>query len=283
MDWESKEENLENGIKFAEYEGSTKKKKAEFPKAAEINDLKIVAFPTDKSEILQRPAMAADIIPRHASSCIFNGSSGSGKTMLLVNLLTRPQFYGPDANGKRYFELIFMFSPTADNGDDLVNHLKLDKKHIFTEFDISTLENIISTQKNIITSRGLKKSPKILIIFEDIQSDSKFMNSKPFLKCFIQCRHLNISTFLLGQSWTKTPRACRLQANNIFFYQGSGSEVDLLVNEFCPPKMKKKDFEDLIDEATKKKYSFLHINKRVPFADRFREGLDTIFHLDNLQ
>lgn len=256
-----------------------KKKDTQLPKEAKMkqNLLKIVKYPTNKNKIKQRPLMKENIIPRHSSSVIFNGKSGSGKSNLLVNLMSRPEFYGPKTENHKqgYFDLIFLFSPTADGGDDLVRFLKLPEKRIFTEFDVSALENILKTQKDIIMRKGLEKSPKILIIFEDIQSDSKFMRSKCFLKCFIQARHINVSTFLLGQSWTRTPRACRLQANNIFFFPGSQSEVKLLVEEYCPPGTTKKEFQNLVEHATSERFNFLHINNRKAFEERFSKNLDT--------
>lgn len=279
------EENV--GFEFAplECEEVKKEKDAEIPSECKkrSNVLKIIPYPTNKQSIKQRPFMKANIIPKHSSSVIFNGRSGSGKSNLLINLMTRPEFYGrtkPDNEKTQYFDIIFLFSPTADGGDDLVRFLKIPPKRIITTMDTKILDNIIQKQKDLIASKGLEKSPKILIIFEDIQSNAgKIMNSPSFLKCFIQARHLNISTFLLGQSWTKTPRACRLQANNIFFFPSSGSEVELLVKEFCPPHTSKKVFQELVEKATGDRYNFLHINMREPPDTRFRRNLDTILKI----
>ena len=268
-----------------EIEKREKDKDAEPPEEAKKKEnlLKIIAYPTNKHKIKQRPFMKADIIPRHSSSVIFNGRSGSGKSNLLINLLSRPEFYGrtkPDDEKSGYFDLIFLFSPTADGGDDLVRFLKIPEKRVFTNLDTRILDNILQTQKDLISTKGIVKSPKILIIFDDIQSNSgKFMNSPSFLKCFIQARHLNVSTFLCSQSWTKTPRACRLQANNIFFFPSSGSEVELLVKEFCPPHRTKKDFQAIVEKATGEQYQFLHLNMRQPPEKRFRKNLDTILKI----
>ena len=242
--------------------------------------LKIVPYPTNKHEIQQRPMMKADIIPRHASSVIFNGRSGSGKSNLLINLLTRPEFYGPEKEGeKTYFDLIFLFSPTAHGGDDLVQFLNLPSKRIDTSLDTKKLDHILETQQKLIETKGLLKSPKILIIFDDCQSDSKFLNTKSFLRCFIQCRHLNISTFLCSQRFNKTPKAARLQANNIFFFPASDGEIDLMVDEYTPANMTKKKFKEIIQFATTEPYSFLHINLRCDDKEKFRKNLDQIINI----
>ena len=261
------------------------KKKEDIPKEARggSSGLKIVPYKTNKHKIKQRPLMKQGVIPIHPSSVIFNGRSGSGKSNLMVNLLTRPEFYGktsPDDPKSHYFDLIFLFSPTAHNGDDLVRYLELPDKRIFTDFDLNALNNIISTQESLIKQKGLLKSPKILLLLDDIQSDAKFLRSKEILKVFIQNRHLNISTWLCGQSFKLSPRACRLQANNLFFYPGSGSEMQILADEFCPPKMNKKEFLALANHATNEMYQFLHVNMREPPKTRFRKNLDTILEIE---
>jgi hypothetical protein len=270
---------------FEPLDKEQKDKKKKLPKNVlnmSKNDiLKIVPYPTNKHKIKQRPMMEADIIPRHASSVIFNGRSGSGKSNLLINLLTRPCFYGPQKEGeKSYFDLIFLFSPTAHGGDDLVQFLNLPPKRIDTTLDTKKLDHILETQQKLIETKGLLKSPKILIIFDDCQSDAKFLSTKSFLRCFIQCRHLNISTFLCGQRFNKTPKACRLQANNIFFFPASDGEIDLMVDEYTPANMTKKKFKEIIQFATEDRYNFLHINLRVKDEERFRKNLDEIININ---
>lgn len=262
-----------------EAELKQKTKKPKIPKKIMQSGLTILPLPTNKHKIKVRHAMEDGVIPTHASSVIFNGRSGSGKTNLMVNLLIKPQFYGADIKTKkRYFDKIYLFSPTADGGDDLARFIQPDEIH--TDFNVSKLTRTIEKQAKLIKEKGLLKSPKILFIFDDIQSDAPFMRTKAFLRCFIQCRHLNISTFLCGQSWTKTPRACRLQANNIFMFPASQSEVELLSSEFSPPGLTKIRFKKLIEDATEKRYNFLHINMRKHPKERFRHNLDTILSWD---
>lgn len=283
---ERKDKDDDNTIVFEEFVdvNKKKKKKVQLPKEAKGAGLDIVYYPTNKKNIPQRPTMEADIIPRHPSRVIFNGPSGSGKTNLCVNIMSRPEFLGKDKNGKPYFDLIFLFSPTSE-ADDLVQFLEIPNKRIFPRFDINTLDNIIETQKEIIEKNGgienggLNKAPKILIIFEDIQSDKKFMSSKSFLQCFVMSRHYSISVYLLGQAWNLTPRSCRLNASNIFFFACSQSEHKLLVDEFTPPRLTKKEFAELVDHATEEDYSFLHINKHVGFKERHRKNLKEILKL----
>jgi len=258
------------------------RKKTKIPEADKKNLLKVIAYPTKKSKIKQRPLMKINIIPKHPSRVIFNGKSGSGKSNLLTFLCSQPHMYGrtnPKKDDSMYFDIIFLFSPTADGQDDLPKYLNLPDKRIFTDFNIEALDNILAIQDEIIKENGIENSPKMLIIFDDIQSDVKFMNSKSFTRCFIQGRHLNASIFVCGQSWTKLPRVCRLQASNIFFFPSSQSEVEILSNEYTPANTSKKDFQKLIKHATNEQYNFLHINCDAPLKERFRKNLDKIINV----
>ena len=200
----------------------------------------------------------------------FSGSSGSGKTCLLANLLSRAEFY------KDYFHHIFLFSPTGAS-DDIYDACRLPPENVFVDLRTTDkLEAILDKQEAVISKDGIDKAPRILLIFDDIQSNRKFMNSRPFLRSFIANRHFNASTWLCGQSFTRTPRACRLQANNLFYFQGSGSERDIILKEFCPPGMKKPEFGKIVDYCTEERYSFMHVNKREPFDSRYRKNLDEI-------
>jgi hypothetical protein len=236
--------------------------------------LDIKPIETQKHKIKQNQLMKKNIIPRHPSSVIFNGTSGSGKSTLLCNFLTKPQFFA------KYFKKknIYLISPTGAS-DDLFENLNLDDENIIVDINRDAqakLREIMDDQKEVIDSEGIDKAEKVLIIFEDIQSNSRFMRSSEFLKCFLMQRHYGLSVWLCGQSFKLTPRSCRMQANNIFCFQPNGSEMEVIVESYCPPGASKKDFEALVSHATADDYSFLHINRRVPFKDRYRKNLSTI-------
>lgn len=244
------------------------------------NPLEIVKFPTNKHAIKERQVMIDNIIPRLGTSTIINGKSGSGKTNLLLNLCLKKEFWGKERKTDKtgYFNLTFFFSPTAES-DDMPEYLEIDKKRIVVDDFENKLEHIFKIQDNIIKSKGIEKSPKILLIYDDMQANAKFMRSKIFLRSFIANRHSNITTIFLSQSFTRTPRACRLQASNIMIFPASESEINLLVDEFCPAHTTSAQFYELVKEATKDQFNFLHINCKAPIQDRFRQNLDTYLNV----
>lgn len=238
--------------------------------------LKIEPIQTNKNKIKQRKLMQQGTIPKFASSIIINGKSGSGKSTLLARLMTEGHFY------KGYFDYVLVFSPTGSQ-DDIIQYLELPEENIFTEFDESILENILESQKELIEENGVDQAPKICIIFDDIISDQKFLRTKIILKLFSMCRHYNIQVIINSQSWTKVPRALRLNCNGVFMFPASMSELDLICEEYCPPNLHKKDFLKVVQYATKERYNFLFINNHEHYETRYRKNLDEIINLDQFK
>ena len=249
--------------------------------------LKIVKYETNKSKIKVRKLQEDNVIPKHPFRLLMVGRSGSGKSNCLINLMSRGHFYGrTDESDKKscYFDEIFLFSPTSDGGDDLVEQLQLpDNRIISNPADFpDALRNIFKIQKEIISKKGLVKSPKLVIIFDDCQSAERFLKSEDFTKLFIAGRHYNISVICCGQSWTKFARVTRLNASNIMLYPSSNSEIKLLCEEYTPPNCSNKSFRKLVSYATADQYNFLHINNQVSNPDdKYRKNLDSILTIQN--
>ena len=89
----------------------------------ESKDYSIDVIETLKSKIPQRRAAKDQIMPRYPFSMMITGSSGSGKTNLMINILTKMNLYG------KYFHKIIVFSPTAGSTDDMYKQLKLPKEN----------------------------------------------------------------------------------------------------------------------------------------------------------
>jgi hypothetical protein len=210
---------------------------------------------------------------------IISGKSGSGKSTLLQNLLKDGRFYGPSKERpKGWFDKVFLFSPTA-NGDDIQRSLDVPSNHVFTDLEEAPelLQIILdSQQKKLDEGKGADKVAQYALIFDDVIGHTKFMNSKEFTRCFYQVRHVNCTTFICTQHFKRVPRVCRLQANFIFFFQGSQTEVETITEEFAPPGMHKKEFFRFVEETTRERFAFLTVNMKVHASIRFRRNLDEI-------
>ena len=238
---------------------------------------KIQKIETSKHAIPLTKAMKDNIIPAfNKGMLVLNGRTGSGKSNLLINLLINKNLYGG------YFNEIYYLSPTAGAMDDLVKQLKLKDDHILNEFNEDTLQMILDQQEQKIKDQGMERAAhtsRLCLILDDVISEKKLLNSPQMVQLACACRHRLIMPIILSQSWTRVPRYMRLQANGIFLFPSSSSEVEILTNEYCPPSMNKKDFKKMVGFATADKYSFLFINNGADMKERFRKNLDTILEI----
>jgi hypothetical protein len=235
-------------------------------------DLKITAIPCEKDTIPKNKCMEANVLPKHPFSMVINGSTGSGKSNFCCSL-----FMKKDLHHKYFHEIIFI-SPTCKT-DSIVKHLKLEDDACIDNITIEGLQSILDEQRKIIKDKGetwVGKNHRVCLIFDDIVGNTKLMNSKPFRDCFIANRHYHISVIILTQSWRLLPRSIRLQANSAVFFPMSKSETNRLCEDLCPAGKTNREFEKIIHEATKEKYSFLHILNTVPMEQRYRRNLDEI-------
>ena len=232
---------------------------------------------TSKDKIKQPAAAEENIIPLLTSNVLFCGASGSGKSTLLVQLMTQPVFYAG------WFDEVYLISPTG-RSDDVQGHLNLDEGNIIDDLDTAPafLADLMEEQRSDIEEMGADKCRQIAIIYDDCISHRDLMKSKEFVSSFVASRHYNFTTMLCTQSHTRVPRVARLQCQSLFYFKGGHSEMELLSEEFSAPGFSKKRMFNLVNYATSDTYSFLHVNRRVPFETRYRRNLDQIIQLDSV-
>lgn len=249
-------------------------------KESKKNPYEIKVYDTDKSSIPLRKSMKEGVIARFPSSTMISGRSGSGKTMLLMNLLLNEQLYG------KYFHYTIVFSPTAGSYDDTYKALKIPPENFLKDFTQDELEKLIQVRKDLIDKKGIEwvgKNSRVCIILDDIIANRSFLESPVALKLFALLRHYLCSIFVLVQSYTKLPRALRLNCNSVYVFPCSQSEVERLIDEVTPSGIKKRDFEKVIDYCTDDQYSFLSINNHAKKGNRIRKNLDEVIDLEKFK
>lgn len=248
--------------------------------------LKITAIENNRKDKVQQPVLAQEnIIPRINTSNLFIGSTGSGKSTLITNLLTKTNFYGgkrPD--GQDWFDWKLLISPSGGS-DDVQMAMELEDDEVITDLKegVDVLQEILIEQSESVEDSGADKAPLGLIMFDDTVSHSRFTNSAAVGRAVIANRHHNLTIFFASQVWTKVPRPIRLQARCIMYYESSQSEVDLLCEEYCPPGLNRYDFNNLVQYCTQDLYSFLFINKNVPIKERFRKNFDEVLNINSFK
>ena len=240
-------------------------------------DFTIKPLETKKSKIPLRGPMKIGIIPKPNTTSFICGRTGSGKSQLLLNLMTRPEFYG-EKNGKKYFQEIHVFSPTAKS-DDIYEALDLPEDQLHVDLNTEELRELMDSQKEDIAKKGIDKCKRICVIYDDVQGNPKFLRSPEFKESVMANRHNNFTVFILGQSYNHTPRQVRLQCRYLFYFQGSNNERNIIAEEIDAPGLSKQEMLDLVDFATEDDYAFLYVNLNEKFKTRYRKNLTEIIDI----
>ena len=241
---------------------------------------KIVKIETAKHKIPQRKCSTEGYLPEYPFSMELSGPSRSGKTNLLINLLTNKNMY------KDYFHYVLVFSPTAGQLDDTYKALKLPKENFVRKLDSNILKKIIEQRKQQIIKEGIEKVAKtsrMLIIMDDVIADKQFLNSDDSLMLFTLLRHYLISVIILVQSYNAVPKKMRNSCNAIAVFPSKRSEVEVLKDEITPAGLTKKEFEQIINYCNKDEHSFLFINNHAKKDKKIRCNLHEILTLDKMK
>lgn len=234
------------------------------------NEYKIVVPSTNKNKIKKNIHMERGVIPAHPASMLFNGKVGSGKTILLHNILTRYH--------ENYFSEIYLFSSSPD---DIFDSFGIKDKNRFEDSKQwnNEIKKIFASQKADVLKVGTHKAKRILLIFEDIINEKSFMKGNEFAACFIRNRQVSISTWITSQSYTAVERKCRINMTCIYFFEGSKDETDRIVERYCPSHFTNNEFRQLIHHANGDDYAFLTIMNKKKQNEKFRKNLDIVLKL----
>lgn len=217
------------------------------------NPYEIQVKKTNKDNLEQPESVELDIIPKLPCGILIIGRSGSGKTQAIVNMMTNPVLLGD------YFDIVYLFTD-AKPDKELIKDLKLEEKYIISDFKEEQVLEIMNKAERTIQEKGFKNSPKIMMIFDDILSNPKFLRSRTVVKLATANRHFNVSYIFSSQYYKKLPPVLRTNARYYLIYPSSQSEVEKMADELTPARMSKKEFIKYLSHATKERYSFLTIN-----------------------
>lgn len=232
------------------------------------------------------------LIPRHSFFMYVSAARGSGKSTMILNLLTRKEFY------KGLFNKVLFMSPTASldkkvrileetgitsKNSKLLNLIKKLKKRkeimdksdklntfyqnvendngieFYDTLDLEAIKDIIDINRSITENYGKEYSNKVLIVIDDL-IESKNVQSTILKNLIFKSRHYNISVIISGQSYFMLPKALRLNASQtIMFETGSKKEIDSFFEE-NNSGMNFKDFYQIYKDIVEVAYNFIVIN-----------------------
>ncbi len=172
------------------------------------------------------------------------GRKGSGKTRLLVDVLTsRTGLMG-------LFDKVIIVSPTFERQPIFRQRIDGEGVTVYTEG--LTTENLNTIYNKMMDK---PKAENTLIIFDDCADDVSRTDQKTMNKLVSNSRHLGVSLIFLQQKLTMLSTTVRVQTD-IFvgFGATSAREVDALYHEIGI--IPKKDFITLFRTYTQGDYSF---------------------------
>ena len=150
-------------------------------------------------------------IPEHPYRILIIGSSGSGKTNALLNLI----------NNQADIDKIYLYAkdPYEKKNQYLIN--KREEVGLDHFSDPKTFIEYSNDMRDVyknIEDYNLGRERKILIVFDDMIAD--MINNKKLnpivTELFIRDRKLNISIVFITQSYFKVPKDVRLNSTHFF-------------------------------------------------------------------
>ena len=178
------------------------------------------------------------------------GYSGSGKTVVLNNLLLR--FL------KDKFDAIYIISPTICNDDS--TRFLLDyagKDNCYETYDDRIITHIIDVQK---MADEFGEMGHVCLVIDDFITEVP-QNAKIW-GLFTKARHYNISIIIASQMWRKIPALARTQLTHIGYFR-TANELELqkfieeVVSNFTGSIDKSLE---LYMKATAQPYHFLYLD-----------------------
>ncbi len=185
--------------------------------------------------------------PQKCFRLLIFSPSNSGKSNLIKNLITRPDF----GYAHFYKDNIFLFSPTIYI-DPIWLNLDLPKTHLYDEWNEKLVENILAFAS---------KHSGALLVLDDMITSSEAVNGKRgnlLKKIFYQGRHHKVSIILVSQKLKDVPLGMRINATHVICFDLRNK---LEEDSFLEENNYIQDLATKYHKATTDKYNFLYINK----------------------
>ena len=189
------------------------------------------------------------------------GKSQSGKGVVATNMILLDDYYAKDFAG----ENIFIFSKSLNYDYKtklLIKQKTIPSENLFLGLDDESLKAVIDFIQEEYEEAEIegKKPVQSLIILDDVLEDLKEKDRNSSVNdLFSRGRHLNISTMVFLQYYSKLPSVSRTNANGLVIFEMPKRQMDVIADEHNYLE-NPKDFYKLYQNATKDKHSFMVIN-----------------------
>ena len=189
---------------------------------------------------------------------LISGASGSGKTSLLVSLLTKP---GTSKCGKyklsyrSMFDNIVFVSPSAHTIDNaLMSTIPTDQR-------FESLTEEVFEMVDVLTEDAVEADEHTLLILDDVSTElRKNRQIEQRLNMLTRNRrHKNLSVICISHRIVDFSPGLRSNSSCIFLFKPKNrKEIDTIINELT--LMKADDARQLFDFVYKERHTFLMID-----------------------
>jgi|GEM_PF-6382794 hypothetical protein len=231
----------------------------------ETKEIKIKALPVQVAKYWRKVDERMPLNPVVA----FIGSTASGKTTCMLNLLLKKQYL------KDYYH-IFIFSKNYKR-DSIWKNVDLEPKYISLEYNEVKIQSILDTQmrkkeKHKEKHGSLDTFKCALIIFDDMISN---LRSKYLGLLTTMNRHYRTHIWILSQQFKSISPIIRNQIINWIIFPSNNEGESKRMSE----ELGSKKFIKFLEHVNKEDYGFLHIDKKSKLKFRYRKGFDTYLEL----
>lgn len=231
-----------------------------------------------------------DYLPKPPFAMGLVAPKGSGKSTIIYNLISRPEFY------LKKFDQVWMLSPTFFL-DDTYAKAKLNPERVVTDVNkfsdtMNTIIDKVNTQiesiktavaqqassqgwskerqKEEVEKQKAEKLDRILIIIDDAVGVKALERGSVITNSFSRHRHLYISFLYAVQIYKAMPPVVRVNLSAILIFRiFNRGELKKIVEEQAV-LVKDSTWMALYEHATKEPYSFLYINYKHPTYRYFK-------------
>jgi hypothetical protein len=236
------------------------------------DDEELVVKPIDMKYVDLAPGINP-MFPLHPFCLYIPSSRGSGKTTLIVYLITHPYL--------RFFNRIYIFSPTAKD-DIAFKKIKLDESRIFTSYSDLAFSSVVEEIKSFEDERSL-------IIVDDMTGTSIMTKNNALTQFIFRHRHIpndyvGTSIIIASHQYKAVSPNLRNNFTDIIIFKSFSDKELEVIAEDNKGKMTFNDFYSLFEMATKEteksKHNFFYIKRKMPLELRFRRNFNLIFKID---
>lgn len=200
--------------------------------------------------------LANDSLVQPPFQMVVVSPTNSGKSTMIVNLITRKQFGYAD-----YFTRVRVWSESlcTDNIWQVLTDKQLGDS--FDEYDEEKIREVWDEQKERVLSEGREKHRE-LWIFDDMVSNLKKgsggTKSNVIMDLYMRGRHTNISIIVTSQSYKMMPTTTRKNARWLILFQITNlEELKAIYNELgIEPTFR--DFRQMCAKVWEHKYAFVN-------------------------